>query len=851
MQRKKSVYLLIALFLIISMTTSLLPSTNAHSPIWQIPTFAYISVAPNPIGVSQTAGVFMWLVNLMPSASISNNIRFHNYNLTIVKPDNTVETHIFDYISDSTSSQPYEFTPEQTGTYTLIFSYPGETYTATGAYQNDTFLPSNAKTTLVVQQDPIPYPVGSYPLPTEYWTRPIEGQNTYWYTIASNWLGASSPQISQNRFQYDGLAPNTGHIMWTKPLQDGGVVGGSNTSIPGNMYYEGLDYNYRFNNPIIINGRLYYELPFGNNAGGGGIMCVNLFTGEQIWYRTDIPAPTFGYLYAYEMYNQHGIIPSGFLFTNNFAQAFDPVSGNPMFNVTSVPTGTSAYGPSGEILRYQINAASHWLAQWNSSRVLVPGGYPPVVTSATALNASTASSYDWNITVPWLMSGATIFAAYTDDILLGRNGTLPSAPAGSGTASQTPSTIWAMSLKPESRGQLLWMTNINPTADNQTIYLGPVDMQNRVFTVVHKETMVWYGYDLNTGNALWGPTAPEEPFAYYDYQLSGNGQPKTAYGMLYISGWDGLCYAYDTKTGTLLWTYGNGGEGNSTNAGFAEGGGAYQGRYPVFINAIADGKIYLYSSEHSPNTPLYKDNLIRCIDAFNGSERWTIFGYGGSQAAAPSGSGGGLMESAIADGMYVYYNAYDSQIYCVGKGPSALTVEAPLTGATIGTSLVIRGTVTDIAAGTKQNEQAARFPNGVPAISDASMSSWMEYVYMQKPKPTDAKGVPVAIDVIDANGNLRNIGSATSDSSGSFSLQWTPDIPGKYTVIATFAGSQSFWPSSSETSFAADPAHQATASPTETPPSMVEMYFVPAVAGIIVAIALGFAITILVLRKRP
>jgi hypothetical protein len=70
---------------------------------------------------------------------------------------------------------------------------------------------------------------------------------------------------------------------------------------------------------------------------------------------------------------------------------------------------------------------------------------------------------------------------------------------------------------------------------------------------------------------------------------------------------------------------------------------------------------------------------------------------------------------------------------------------------------------------------------------------------MQKPKPKDAIGVPVSIDVIDANGNYRNIGTATSDVSGMFTFSWTPDIEGDYKVIATFAGSESYWPSSSGT----------------------------------------------------
>jgi hypothetical protein len=89
-----------------------------------------------------------------------------------------------------------------------------------------------------------------------------------------------------------------------------------------------------------------------------------------------------------------------------------------------------------------------------------------------------------------------------------------------------------------------------------------------------------------------------------------------------------------------------------------------------------------------------------------------------------------------------------------------------MTGVTQGSSVVIRGTVTDISAGTNQNEQAARFPNGVPAMSDASMKDWMAYVYMQKPRPQDATGVPIVISVLDANGNYREIGNVTSDADG-------------------------------------------------------------------------------------
>ena len=57
------------------------------------------------------------------------------------------------------------------------------------------------------------------------------------------------------------------------------------------------------------------------------------------------------------------------------------------------------------------------------------------------------------------------------------------------------------------------------------------------------------------------------------------------------------------------------------------------------------------------------------------------------------------------------------------------------------------------------------------------------------------------------------IGTAISDASGAYSYQWTPDILGKYTVVASFAGSNAYYGSSAETSFAVDAA---AATPTPT-----------------------------------
>ncbi|HUK84968.1 MAG TPA: hypothetical protein VLU95_03815, partial [Candidatus Acidoferrum sp.] len=194
----------------------------------------------------------------------------------------------------------------------------------------------------------------------------------------------------------------------------------------------------------------------------------------------------------------------------------------------------------------------------------------------------------------------------------------------------------------------------------------------------------------------------------------------------------------------------------------------------------------------------------------------------------------------------------DNQIYAYGTGPSQTTVNAPSVGVTTATPITITGTVTDISAGSKQEAVAANYPNGLPCVSDASMTQFMESVYMQQPIPHNATGVPVVLSVIDSNGNYRIIGTTTSDGTGAYGYTWTPDIPGDYTVIATFTGTASYYGSTAQTHFHAS-AIPATPAPTATPAaSMADTYFVPAIAGLFVLIIIVLAlIVMMMLRKRP
>ena len=129
----------------------------------------------------------------------------------------------------------------------------------------------------------------------------------------------------------------------------------------------------------------------------------------------------------------------------------------------------------------------------------------------------------------------------------------------------------------------------------------------------------------------------------------------------------------------------------------------------------------------------------------------------------------------------------------------------------------------------------------------------MGYVYQQKPLPTNFTGVKVAIDVVDSNGNFRNIGTTTTSSDGTYSLHWKPDIEGKYTVYASFVGSNGYWSSHASTAFAVDPVSP-TPIPTATPLSDIATnanlmtYLAIGVVAIIIAIAV---VGLLLLKKHP
>jgi hypothetical protein len=168
---------------------------------------------------------------------------------------------------------------------------------------------------------------------------------------------------------------------------------------------------------------------------------------------------------------------------------------------------------------------------------------------------------------------------------------------------------------------------------------------------------------------------------------------------------------------------------------------------------------------------------------------------------------------------------------------------------------------------------------GTPAISDESMSAWMEYLYMQQPKPDNATGVPVSLVAIASDGTVTDIGTATSDSLGIYATHWqVPETPGVYKIYVNFAGTNSYYASEAETAItvvaaetqltADDVASQVIAQlPTATPgPSIptadevanqvisqlpsVSNVEIAIIAVVVIAVLLGIANLTLLMKKK-
>ncbi len=793
-------------------------------------TFAFIGALPNPVGVGQEVLLHLGISD--PTAWPQSG--WTGITVIVTRPDGTNET-LGPFSTDTTGGTGTIYIPATAGNYTLQTFFPQQTNTvAASGYPVGTVFAASSSTPLklVVQEDPIPYyPSGA--LPTEYWARPINAQLREWAAVSGNWLSPSSlfgPAIWPAWIAYGNAdAPDSPHILWTKPIGDtmGGLIGGE---YGGDSYGTGDAYEGKWAGSIIINGILYYN-KFESGQPHQQVVAVDIHTGKELWTKDfNNSRIAFGQVLDFKSFNYMGAFSYLWTTVGTTWHAWEPLTGDWRYSMTNVPSGTSIYGPNGEICRYTYDLAHGWMTFWNSTKVIFGNGADADLGSwgskVRGVTYDASRGIEWNKTLPMNLPGS-VRVSFLHEMAMGSLNTVEEIK------------IWGISLKPGQEGTLIfnksWKTPSEWTEGNVS-FAGmsggwtAYSIEDKVAVLSIKETRSHYAFSLENGNFMWGPT----PSQIYLDMYFGDGK-LIADGKFYSANVGGIVYCYDVKTGKLLWTY----AADDPYTEFQFGNNWWL--EPMFL---ADGKLYLGHAEHSANNPRPRGAPFICLNATTGDVVWRVNGL------LRTSHWGGL--AIIGDSIMVMQNTYEQQIYAVGKGPSAITVEAPLTAVKTTESLVIRGTVTDVSPGVNSDALTARFPNGVPVVSDESMGDWMKYVYQQFERPTNATGVPVELTAIDPNGNYRIIGTTTTDSRGFFSLQWNPDVSGKYTVIATFAGTGGYYGSSAETAFAVDdPAATASPQPTQAP-SMADLYFMPGIIGVIVAvIVVGAVLALLLLRKRP
>ena len=843
----------ISIFLMFAMAFSVfsVQPTNAAEIVGSTESYAFIGATPNPVGVGQPTLIHLGITQQL---QITQD-HWSGITVEVTDPDGHTET-LGPFKTDATGGTGTNLVPSMEGTYKLQTHFPAQWYNFTAGYGPSAtdykiyFEASDSVVLdLVVTAEATPvYP--GVPLPNEYWTRPIDAQAHEWSSIAGNFLGVGqfTDRLAGWVLNNNEEAPETAHILWNKQLVDGGLAGGNTGN---HAYHIGDAYEGFFGGSVIIGGKLFYNKfnSIGGSAVDNYVVAVDLHTGEELWSRPLLTPDgtrmslSFGQVMYWDSFNVHGVFEYLWGTSRSTWEAFDPVDGRWLFEMTDMPSGGQTIGPNGEFLIYTVNQGAGYMTMWNSTAVIDaywgttpngpswgswrPQGKSINATGPTATTPATPfglNGYQWNVSIPTDLPGSPDYYVALDEIFGWSRSTYG---FGGEAIDNPPYTIWALNLKPGSEGQLKFIKTYDAPPGNVTIGYHRVGVEDRVFVIHIKDLGTNYGFDIDTGEKLWGPTDPEFYLAYLETWTV------IADGKVYTHGTKGIVDCYDARSGEKLWSYAADDPVNQI---------LWSNNWNIRVDFIVDGKIYLRHSEHSPVDPMPRGAPYVCLNATTGEVIWRADGmFRGTDW------GGHAM---IGDSIIATMDTYDMRIYAIGKGPSATTVSASPKTSVNGDRVVVEGMVTDISPGTEQYALTARFPNGVPVVCDDNMSEWMLYIYKQFARPADVNGVDVIISVLDPNGNCYDVGTATSDDNGFYKLAFTPLVPGEYTILASFTGSKAYYGSYAETALYVEEAPEPATEPTPTPASMTDAYVLGMGAAAVIAIVVIGLLLILMLRKR-
>jgi hypothetical protein len=767
---------------------------------------AFLSFTPTTVGINQQV-----LVNVWTTAPPNADRLHHDYQITITAPDGSNTTKTIDSeVADGTAW--FTLTPTQIGTYQLQFNFLGTYFPAgrysvgymvtntTGTLYTESMYYTPASTSvqnLTVQQDMVSsFP--AMPLPTDYWTRPVTANNREWWSILGNF-----PWVNGNTHDFAGpyvIAPTSAHVVWRRQGAIAGLVGGESgqLSIDASQV---IGAGAAGNPSVIYDGRCYET--YAKQGVGNVAACYDLQTG-QIYY--EIPIAQGGVTPTYVSdtasaseggSTNMGVGAELIAFSGAQMIKIDPWTGLVLTNVTCM-SGT--FFDNNYVLSVQtINASA--------------GNYRLINWTTVGTSSTFASRIVSNITFPW----SNIGTVYDLNTSVGVQITTPTSTGGA----LTQQIATAASL---TTGQILWNMTIDGGSFSSSCCVAD---NGKVAILVDKG--YYLCYDLLTGKELWQSPTMDYP---WDAPAFGAYDVASAYGMIYRSAYTGV-YAFNWTNGNIVWKF-----ESTTPYQFetpytdANGTSVYSWNGGILV---ANGMVFDYNTEHSPTEPITRGWGLYAINVTTGTNVWNVTAYSGSRT----------FRGAVSDGYLAFDNFYDGYMYVYGKGLSSTTVTAPQTQITAGQNAVISGTVLDKSPGA---------PN-TPCVSDNSMGVWMDYIYMQQPKPANVTGVPISIDAMAPNGNMIHIATVTSDGmSGTFGYTWAPTTVGQYTIYATFVGDDSYGSSFATTYATVTNAVVTTTAPTTSTLSIgatsTDTLLMALIGGIIaIIIAIGI-VGVLLLKKK-
>ncbi|NLE03172.1 MAG: hypothetical protein GX638_00015, partial [Crenarchaeota archaeon] len=521
-----------------------LPLVTAQEVNATFPTHAFLAVNPDPVGVDQSVTVIFWLDSAPPQNLGAEYYGWKDLSVTITKPDGSTENK-GPFESDSLGSGYFIYTPTSVGKYTFQLSYTGQIVEITSAsfYMSlgvgkYYYEPCTSAIVEVTVQTEKVTSVSEASMPTGYWSFPITAENREWYKIAGNWLSSSTTFAPYTE------GPDTAHILWTKQLSFVGIVGGE--SGYGINYYNANPYEVLMTPPIIISGRLYYNIYAGAGFGGGlpGVACIDLRTGEEIWVDKEMPQISFGQTFNFKGADGYGTLAYLWSTTGNtYYEMYDAFTGLLVSTVQGVGRGTNAYGPNGELLIYQLDGANRKLSLWNSTLSVMNG---TTQWSAEAWRPSATIDFNngiqWVVSIPAVSGGvpSISFVNYAEGVIVAEASVTSTMQTANptfihiGYNAITGAQIWT-----QTRTGYSWGFS-GPSMP------GLVGMKSAngegVFVIFEKETMEWHGFSVQTGEKLW-TTQPLNVFTNDDYSMY-DWAGAIAYRTLYVTGYSGCVTAF-------------------------------------------------------------------------------------------------------------------------------------------------------------------------------------------------------------------------------------------------------------------------------------------------------------------